>query len=153
INSGLLQQREKDKEVVRVVNAHALSLTAESLVPSTSFEGLAGSAKYKQPEKKRPDLKSTFGIRPMAKQKLMSTFDVRLLKLFEDQFRDHGIPENLRVSFVENGVPDALWGQCQFDGVVALPGNPEANTVTATVGVRFSFGPIDPEHALFPIPL
>ena len=50
-------------------------------------------------------------------------------------------------------MPDALWGQCEVDGEVALPGEPKANPIPARVGVRFSFDPIKPEHALFPIPL
>jgi len=153
INNGLLTQREQNNEVVRVVNAHALSLTAESLIPSTSFAGLAGSAKYKQPENERPDLKSTFGVRPMAKQTLNSGFKVTLLRGVEGEFKDVGIPMNLRATFVENGVPDALWGRCEAEGQVTLPGSPEAKTIKATAGIVFSFLPLDPEHALFPIPL
>ncbi|MBC8031869.1 MAG: hypothetical protein H7Z16_17435 [Pyrinomonadaceae bacterium] len=153
INSGLLRQREKNKEVVRVVNAHALSLTAESVIPSTRFDGLARSATHRQPENGRPELGSTFGIRPMAKQNLTSSLDLRLLHGIKGEFTDRGTPANLRASFVENGVPDALWGRCEVEGQVALPSNPEAKTITATAGVRFSFLPIDPEHALFPIPL
>ncbi|HKY41777.1 MAG TPA: DUF6603 domain-containing protein, partial [Pyrinomonadaceae bacterium] len=153
INDGLLTQREKNNEVLRVVNAHALSLTAESLIPSTSFAGLAGSARYKQSENGRPDLKSTFGVRPMAKQVLNSAFTVNLLRVSEGQFKDVGIPGNLRATFVENGVPDALWGRCEAEGKVTLPGSPEAKTLKATTGILFSFLPKDPEHALFPIPL
>ena len=153
INDGLLTQREKNNEVLRVVNAHQLSLTAESLIPSTSFAGLAGSANYKQSSNGRPDLKSTFGIRPMAKQTLNSIFSVNLLHGFEGGFTDVGVPGNLRATFVENGVPDALWGRCDVEGQVPLPGGPEAKTIKATAGILFSFLPIDPEHALFPIPL
>jgi hypothetical protein len=153
INSGLLQQREKDKQVVRVVNAHTLSLTAESLIPSTRFAGLATIAKYKQPGKRRPDLNTGFGIRPMAKQRLTSAFEVRLLKKFENDFVDQDTPSNLQISFVENGVPDALWGPSEVEGQVALPSEPQAITIDATVGVRFSFAPIPPKHAIFPIPL
>jgi hypothetical protein len=153
INNGLLTQREKNNEVLRVVNAHELSLTAESLIPSTSFAGLAGSAKYKQSENGRPDLKSTFGIRPMAKQVLNSQFKVNLLRGFGGEFKDVGIPTNLRATFVENGVPDALWGRSEAEGRVVLPKAPEAKTIMATAGIVFSFLPIHPEHALFPIPL
>ncbi|MFY9620657.1 MAG: DUF6603 domain-containing protein [Pyrinomonadaceae bacterium] len=148
INDGLLTQREKNNEVLRVVNAHALSITAESLIPSTSFAGLAESARYKEGDIGRPDLGSTFGIRPMAKQTLNSLFRVNLLRGDEIV-----VPGNLRATFVENGVPDALWGRCEVEGQVTLPGAPAAKTIKATAGILFSFLPIAPEHALFPIPL
>jgi len=153
INNGLLKQCEKGKEkkVVRVVNAHELSMTAESLIPSTSFKGLAKKASPRSLGDKRA--LDSFGIRPMARKKLKSKLEVQLLKEVKGEFKDQGIPENLRVSFAENRVPDALWGQCEVEGKVALPGEPEANPIPATVGVRFSFDPIEPEHALFPIPL
>ena len=167
IGSGLIQQREKvaikgspggasptptptgngaSKEIASVVNAHALSLTAESLIPSTNFDGLAGSAKYKEPDKQRPPIES-FGIRPMGAG-LTSTLKVRLWKGSVDQ----GTPSNLRATFVENGVPDALWGRGP-NGKVELPSTPERKIIPATQGVYFSFLPFEPEHPMAPIPL
>jgi hypothetical protein len=147
IGSGLIQQRERgkdtSKEVVSVVNAHALALTAESLIPSTDFDGLAASAKHKQPDKQRPSIEE-FGIRPMGTA-LKSTLDVRLWKGSDPQ-----TPHNLRATFVETGVPDALWGRT---GKVELPNIPEAKIISATQGVYFSFLPFEPQHPLAPIPL
>ena len=150
IGSGLIQQREKgkdtSKEIVSVVNAHALSLTAESLIPSTNFDGLAKEAKYKEPDKQRLPIEK-FGIRPMGAG-LTSTLEVRLKKGSEDL----ETPKNLRATFVENGVPDALWGRGP-NGKVELPSTPERKIIPATQGVYFSFLPFEPEHPLAPIPL
>jgi hypothetical protein len=151
INAGLLRQKEGQEKVLRVVNAHALSLTAESLIPSTEFGGLATGAKYEDPKKLRPALDKDFGIRPMGKQRLNSTFKVLLRREIGDVYKDQGTPENLRARFVVNGVPEALWGPSETEGVVALPETPLAKTISATLGIRFSFDPKKPQHALPPM--
>lgn len=135
ISSGLIRQEEagKSKKLLRVVNAHALTLTAQSLIPSTCFGGLASGAKSTEAGK--------VGIRPMGKTNLDSAFTVKMSDV--DRNRD-----NLRVSSIESGVPEALWGKSKEEGKTPLPSDPEANTIPATVGIRISFAPQHPRGAL-----
>ena len=69
ITAGLLREQEiKGKNrTVRIVNAHRLSLTVQSVIPCTEFGGLA----------KELDAMAPCGIRPMGKTNLHSAFSVR----------------------------------------------------------------------------
>ncbi|CAB1078649.1 putative transcriptional activator srcap homolog [Olavius algarvensis Delta 1 endosymbiont] len=136
INSGLIRQEtQKDKKVLRVVNAHALSLTTQSLIPPTEFGELATMAG-------NPKNATEFGIKPMGRTKLDSTLKVTI----------NGVTlepnNNLSVSPVDTGVPEALWGKSDKVGEAPLPGSPEAKTIRATAGIRISFKPRDPQGAL-----
>jgi len=145
INNGLIRQKEgKNNEILRVVNAHELTLTARSLIPSTCFDGLAKGAKSTDAGKE----KKAFGIRPMGKTTLDSTLRVTMMKSDVEK-----TPKNLSAYVVETGVPEAIWGKSDAPGRVSLPSSPEAKTMRAEVGVRISFTPLKPEHALSPIPL
>jgi hypothetical protein len=150
IAGGLIREREKGegktRETVRAVNAHALSLTAESLIPSTHFSGLAENAKYEDPDRARPAIES-FGIRPMARKSLRSTLGVQL---FREGTELKTTPPNVQVWLVDGGVPDALWGATDK---LELPSTPEAKIIKAIQGVRVSFAPLDPEHPSTAIPL
>jgi len=138
ITGGLIRQEEvgEGKELLRVVNAHALTLTAHSLIPSTRFAGLAAKA-----GKGTGAASNRLGIRPMGKTNLDSTLTVGVSDVAGDR-------DNLRVSSMETGVPEALWGKSKEEGKTPLPGAPEAKTISATVGIRISFAPKHPRGAL-----
>jgi len=125
ITGGLLREQKIDENRTdRIVNAHHLSLVAQSVIPCTGFEGLAATASFAP---------SSLGIRPMGKTGLESKFGVTIL----DEAGNPKLP-NLRVSSVAGNVPDAVWGKSARDGVVPLPDKPEAKTIGATVGIRIS---------------
>jgi hypothetical protein len=138
ITSGLIRQEEvgESRELLRVVNAHALTLTAQSLIPSTVFKELAEKAGNGTGASSK-----CLGIRPMGKRNLNSTFTVRMSDVTRDR-------DNLRVSSIETGVPEALWGKSKEEGKTLLPSDPEAETIPATVGIRISFAPKHPQGAL-----
>ncbi len=135
INSGLIRQENREGgNVLRVVNAHALALTIQSLIPISNFAGLI-------PETESTPSSEALGIRSMGKTSFESLFTVTI----------NGIPndrDNIRISRIDTGVPDALWGKSEFDGVVQLPTTPEAKTITASAGIRISFAPRNPGGAL-----
>jgi hypothetical protein len=143
IANGLLREQQVDGNglpyIIRVVNAHELALTAQSLVPSTSFEGVITVGKSDD---------SPFGIRPMGSTSLDSKMQVTLRTEAGDT-----ITGGLVVTTLTSGVPDALWGKSSATGRVDLPSTPEATTLKATVGVRISCAPAATEHPLPPIAL
>jgi len=146
INSGLLRQETgPNHETLRVVNGHALALSVQSLIPVTGFGGIApsdGNASIKSPD--------LLGVRPMGKTKLDAVFSVFVLNIRDSEKHPGERHNNLRVTTIENGVPEAIWGRSQTEGVVPAA-TPEANTITATLGIRIAFAPIPPSGALPPI--
>jgi hypothetical protein len=138
ITSGLLreQQTRSDNRTARIVNAHRFSLTAQSVIPCTKFEGLA----------KELDAKSACGIRPMGKTELHSVFSITV---------NNGIVpgKHVRVSAVTGNVPDAVWGKSENEGIVPLPKKPERKTIEVSLGIRIVSIPQAPAHALTAIPI
>ena len=142
INSGLIRQETGDnKQTLRVVNGHALALSVQSMIPVTSFSGLTpgdGNASIKSLDR--------LGARAMGKTTLRSEFSVSIQNILDRNNKPADRP-NLRVTTIENGVPEAVWGKSKTEGVVPAA-TPEANTIPVTVGVRIAFAPIHPQGAL-----
>lgn len=144
INSGLIRQENRDGgKVLRVVHAHALTLTTQSLIPVSEFsDGL-------KPPQESASSAAQLGVRPMGKTSLNSALKVAV-KTGPDA-TDIRQPDNMRVSVVETGVPEALWGRSEVEGRAPLPSTPEAGTITAWGGLRVSFAPVAPAGALPPM--
>jgi len=162
ITEGLLRQQEVEvtnpgtKEVenrtYRIVNAHQLSLTAQSVIPCTRFTELMPEPERMKGVKLKA--KASLGIRPMGKQVLDSEFSVTISpvkhKIASDEekleFRN-----KFSVSVVTGNVPDALWGKCAVENDVSLPKTPEAKTIEVAVGIRISCIVPKPQHELLDI--
>ena len=142
INSGLIRQETGDnKQTLRVVNGHALALSVQSMIPVTSFSGLTpgdGNASIKSLDR--------LGARAMGKTTLRSEFSVSIQNILDRNNKPADRP-NLRVTTIENGVPEAVWGKSKTEGVVPAA-TPDANTIPVTVGIRIAFAPIHPQGAL-----
>jgi hypothetical protein len=136
ITTGLLREQEiKNKNrTARIVAAHQLSLTVQSVIPCTKFEGLAAKAGATKP----------CGIRPMGKTNLTSTFSVMSSEITAEQ---------IKVSAITGNVPDALWGKPEKEGLVPVPKTPETKTVEVALGIRIVILPRSPEHSLPDIPI
>jgi hypothetical protein len=144
ITKGLVREQKDHEDTHRIVNAHQLSLTAQSVIPSTQFEGLAKGVKGAAP----------CGIRPMGIREVHSIFKAEL-------FRPDGREtKQVQVSAITGNVPDALWGKCDEEGYVPLPKKPETKTIEATIGIRITCAspypigdPIDPpDGPAYPLP-
>jgi hypothetical protein len=137
ITGGLLREQEikGQNRNHRIVNAHRLSLTVQSVIPCTEFEGLA----------KGLAAKTSCGIRPMGKMNLKSVFSVTADGIIPDQ--------HVKVSAITGNVPDAVWGKSKEEGLVPLLETPERKTIEATLGIRMASIPQDPVHGLPAIPI
>jgi hypothetical protein len=140
ITAGLLREQKIDEtRTDRIVNAHQLSVVAQSVIPCTGFEGLAATAGLTP---------APLGVRPMGKTALESKFSVTI--------RDEaGSPKlsNLRVDTVAGNVPEAVWGKSAKEGVAPIPDKPEAKTIGATVGIRISCIAPEPVNPIPKIPI
>jgi hypothetical protein len=135
INSGLIrEEKTRSGTMLRVVNAHALALTTQSLIPVSEFTGL-------KPQDALTSSPPELGIRSMGKTGLRSSYKVSLNGRTE-------VRKNVRALLVKNAVPDALWGRSREEGRVPLPEAPKAITLQAWAGLRISFDPIHPQGAL-----
>jgi hypothetical protein len=135
ISSGLIREEKgKDEAMVRVVNAHALALTTQSLIPVSEFTGLKPQD---APTSSPPEL----GIRSMGKTGLRSEYEVTINGQTDGR-------KNMRTLLVKTAAPDALWGRSREEGKVPLPEEPKALTLQAWAGLRISFDPIHPQGAL-----
>ena len=176
INSGLIRQETlADKSVLRVVNAHALALTAQSLIPISTFDNQTNGLRPNYDDTGQPvsyDAQGrlvqpaptassetadpaavnvdALGIRSMGKTSLTLTFTVTINGVANDP---NSPDNNLRIAAVKTGVPDALWGKSEVAGTAPLPTEPEANTLPAWAGIRISFDPKPPQGALPPMPI
>jgi hypothetical protein len=132
ITAGLLREQEikGQNRTVRIVNAHQLSLTVQSVIPCTEFRGIA----------KGLDAKATCGIRPMGKTNLHSVFSVTAEGIVPGK--------HVEVSAITGNVPDALWGKSAKDGVVQLPQTPERKTIEAALGICVVSIPQKPANSL-----
>ena len=142
INSGLIRQETgDDNQPLRIVNGHALALSVQSMIPVTKFSGLA-------PSDGNASIKSLdlLGARAMGKTTLRSEFSVGIRNIL-DPNKNPGERPNLRVTTIENGVPEAVWGKSKTEGVVPAA-TPEAKTIPVTIGIRIAFAPIHPQGAL-----
>jgi len=139
INSGLVAEQKDGDRVLRVVNAHALALTTQSVVPVSEFTGVT-------PPAFKP---AKLGIRSMGKKSLKSSSKVSLKRGGKEVVQKD--VANLRVSVIEANVPDALWGPSEVDGQVKLASVPEAGKmmVKAAAGLRIS---LDPKYPANPLP-
>lgn len=140
ITAGLLrEQKIDDNRTDRIVSAHQLSLVAQSVIPCTTFEGLAATV---------PVAPSPLGVRPMGKTNLESKFSVTVF----DEARNPKLP-NLRVAAVAGNIPEAVWGKSPREGVAPLPDKPDAKTIGATVGIRISCIAPEPVNPIPKIPI
>jgi hypothetical protein len=166
ITGGLLREQEvevKDpttgnskKHTYRIVNAHQLSLTAQSVIPCTRFTELTPwpertkevrAELTPEPERKKEvklKAETALGIRPMGRQSLDSRFKV---SIFDSAKKPVGAGI-FSVSEVTGNVPDALWGKCAIENDVPLPKTPEAKTIEVAVGIRVVCIPLEPELPL-----
>lgn len=146
LTGGLIREKER----LRVVNAHALELTIRSKVPATEF---VGSIKPSPAEAKMAPARKKLGIRPMGEQELVSKLEVRIDGLKDGDKN----PDNLLVETIQIGAPDALWGPSAEQGKVRLPdakaGTIKPETIDATAGIRISFKPRIPGGSLPPMPI
>jgi hypothetical protein len=130
IARGLVrEERIDDERTERIVHAHQLSLSVQSVIPCTDFEELGAGLKAAK----------HFGIRPMGKKALgRSVLNAKLLR--RDGTKPMEVPVSaFRVSAIMGNVPDALWGKCDDldeEGRIALPKTPETKTIEATIGIR-----------------
>jgi hypothetical protein len=143
ITSGLTFEKEIEgkKDKLSVVNAHELSMTTESLIPSTCV--LVNNNKIKQ-EDKNPYL----GIRPMGKTTLDSTHNVTFKRVPEVQEGDKDVSKEdwqyLQSSLVRKNVPYALWS----NDLKRLD-SPSADTIKdVACGVTVSLNNREPTHKL-----
>jgi len=135
INSGLIrEEKTQSGTLLRVVNAHGLALTTQSLIPVSEFTGL-------KPQDALSASPPELGIRSMGKTALRSSCKVTINGKTE-------VRENTRTLLVKAAVPDALWGKSREEGKVPLPEAPTAITLQAWAGLRISFDPIHPQGAL-----
>ena len=151
ITSGLINEREvKVKELgvkrtLRLVNAHALSFTTESVIPSTA---IVLNGKDIIPKENTP--KQSLGIRPMGKDTLHSEHKVSLVRKHGDS--QNGLKDNyLDFDFesIPKNVPYALWSKD-----LSRLNAPSAETIkNVPAGLRVSLKTRAPEHALTPIDL
>ncbi len=141
INSGLIAEQKDGNSVLRVVNAHALALTAQSVIPVTEFVGL-------KPEESAAFKPDDLGIRSMGRTSLTSSYKVTIKR--GKDIVDKSTTDNVRISRVTANVPEALWGPSKEKGKVKLAAVPEAGKmmVKASAGLRISFDPKYPEGAL-----
>jgi hypothetical protein len=147
IAAGLLREQTLSTGgILRIVNAHQLSLIAQSVIPCTTIAGVPVP-----PAVPAKDARG-FGIRPMGRRVLTSDFSVT-----------YGPPageaaaallkKNLKTSVNRTNVPDALWGQCDEEHRVPLPRVPTADTRYAPNGISISWPSPNPEHPLPAIPI
>ena len=129
------------KNEIRVVTAHNLSFTIQSIIPVTEFT-FTGMTQFK-PLVTTNDL----GIKPMGKTTLKSAFIITIEKIKKND-TDKIDLTNIRIDPLKANVPDALWGKSPKEGEVALPSSPEAKCIKACVGLRISFDPTDPDGSL-----
>ncbi len=141
INTGLLREQEikSENRTARVVNAHRLSLSVQSVIPCTKFEGVAKDLAAASP----------CGIRPMGKINLQSTFRVTV----EGTQKERITEKQISVSVITGNVPDAVWGKSEKEGVVPLPKTPERKTIEAALGVRIDSIQQAPVDSLPAIPI
>ena len=135
ITAGLLREQEikAKSRTVRIVNAHRLSLTVQSVIPCTEFGGVA----------KGLDAETPCGIRPMGKTNLHSVFSVTA---------DGILPgKHVKVSAITGEVPDAVWGKSEKEGLIPLPRTPKSETIKAALGIRIASIPQDPVNVLPPM--
>jgi hypothetical protein len=145
INSGLIREENANTpQPLRVVNGHAFALSVKSLIPVTSFDGLA--------PKNGDSVKSLdlLGVRPMGKTTLTSKLSIDIIDLGGAAGNIKPDRENLRVSVIDDGVPEAMWGKSLVEGEVP-PVAAEAKTIAATLGIQIAFAPIAPQHPLPPM--
>jgi hypothetical protein len=145
ITSGLIKEQEvtKDgqKSMLRVVNAHALSFTTESVLPATSvlLNNQAVEAAGVAPK--------PLGIRPMDIKKLTSMHAVTFAPKEPSQ---NGWAAYVTPSLITRNVPAALWSNA---GLSRLE-RPSAELIEAVPnGVRVSLRNREPSHGLAPIDL
>lgn len=135
ISSGLIREEKgKNEAMVRVVNAHGLALTTQSLIPVSQFTGL-------KPQDALTSSSPGLGIRSMGKTGLRSEYKVTINGQTDAR-------KNMRTLLVKTAVPDALWGKSREEGKVPLPEEPKAITLQAWAGLRISFDPLHPQGAL-----
>jgi hypothetical protein len=133
ISSGLIREEKREDKTFSIVNADALVLTAQSIIPVTRFDGLAPrdfSGGSEEP-----------GIRPMGVRKLESSCTVAISGIANDR-------KNVRLSPVMAKVPESLWGKSAVEGKVSRPSAPAANLLSVCVGMQISFAPIELDNAL-----
>lgn len=148
ITSGLISEREveynEQKRTLRLVNAHALSFTTESVIPSTAV-----SLNDRRPaDKNEPEPR--LGIRPMGKNTLHSEHKVSLVRK-PDGFQKGWGDEYLDFKPIPKNVPYALWSN-DLSPLKA----PSAETMTiknVPGGLQVSLKTRDPSHGLPPIDL
>ena len=126
--------------VLRVVNAHGLALTIQSLIPVSEFTGL-------KPQDASASSPGNLGVRSMGKTELGSSFKAAINRVGEPVSSPDD-RKNIRISLIKTAVPDALWGKSREEGKVPLPKEPEAIMLKAWAGIRISFDPIHPQGAL-----
>jgi hypothetical protein len=137
ITGGLIREQEvqAEKRTARIVNAHRLSLSVQSVIPCTEFAGLG----------KGTTAKTDCGIRSMGKTKLQSVLSVTVNGI------DAG--KQVKISPITGNVPDAMWGKSEKEGIVPTPRKPETKTIDAALGVRIESIPLHPVGSLAPIPI
>ncbi len=137
ITGGLIREQEvqAEKRTARIVNAHRLSLSVQSVIPCTEFAGLG----------KGTTAKTDCGIRSMGKTKLQSVLSVTVNGI------DAG--KQVKISPITGNVPDAMWGKSEKEGIVPTPKKPETKTIDAALGVRIESIPLPPVGSLAPIPI
>ncbi len=143
ITSGLISEREVGKRTLRLVNAHALSFTTESVIPSTAVFLNNRLADKNEPEPR-------LGIRPMGKDTLHSEHKVSLVRKPDGSQKGWG-DEYLDFKPVPKNVPYALWSN-DLSPLKA----PSAETMTiknVPGGLQVSLITRDPSHGLPPIDL
>jgi hypothetical protein len=142
ITSGLIKEQEisrnGSKRTVKVVNAHELSFTTESVLPATSVlfnnQSIGTAAE-------------PLGVRPMDLKTLTSVHTVTLEPTgpCKSDWASHVTP-----SLVTSNVPDALWSN---KGLVRLD-KPAAEMIkNVPNGVRVTLRNRAPNHALAPMEL
>ena len=116
-------------------------MSVQSLIPATSFVRLAPT---NGDSVKSLDL---LGVRPMGHTKLTSPFSIDIVNVAGAAGNIDPKRSNLRVSVIDNGVPEALWGKSEREGEVPAAA-PAAITIKATLGIQIAFAPIHPQGAL-----
>jgi hypothetical protein len=145
ITRGLLSEREVGtgdaKRTLRVVNAHELRFTTESVIPSTKV------SLNDQPTDETPR-EAELGIRPMRKATLQSTHAVRLQRK-DGSSLNQWEQKHLDFQPVTKNVPYALWSND-----LSRLKTPSADMIkNVTSGLQVLLKARDPIHALEPIDL
>ena len=166
VGAGLMREQTMERPAeasgettLRVVNAHHLILTVQSLIPVEeidAFEAVPQPAERfaEGADSTREAIPggSRLGIAPMGRARLGSSMTVTLCRIARE--REESVSaDRLVMTPEEQTVPAALWKATNKVAVPRSPPDSDAMTLPATTGLSIAVRPGMPEGALAQMPL